>query len=46
MRKIKELQFRLRMRKTLQEASLEEIRITKDEVSKELCRRAKEKWAH
>lgn len=39
-RKLKELQFRLRMRKILQEASIEEIRITKDEISKELCKRA------
>ena len=29
--------------KMLQEASIEEIRITKDEVSRELCRRAKQK---
>ena len=43
MRKIKEMQFRMKMRKTLQEATLEEIRITKDEISRELCRRAREK---
>lgn len=42
-RSIKELSYRLKLRKMLQQASFEELTITKEETTKELERRNKKK---
>lgn len=42
-RMMKELSFRIKIRKTLQEASREELDITREETIKEIDRRNK-KW--
>ena len=40
--RIKEIQFRLKMRATLHQASIEEMQILKDELNKEFLRRRKQ----
>lgn len=39
--RLKELQYRMRLRKILHDASIEELKITKEEVKKEYERRNK-----
>ena len=41
--RIKQIQFRLKMRATLHNASIEEITIIKEEIKREYERRAKKK---
>lgn len=39
--RLKELQYRMKLRKILHEASIEELRITKEELNREYERRTK-----
>lgn len=41
--RLKELQYRMKLRKILHDASIEELTITKEELKKEFERRRKEK---
>jgi len=44
--RVKELAYRMKLRKILTQASMEELQITKEETRREIERRSNKKWIY